>query len=103
MDRIHLDLDDPWPAADGVRCVDTEIGDDLVHLIGIHQDGGKSGRCRAADLDFRGQCGAQQPHSFGDHGLELQDLSVLIVPAAECQDLADERGGALARFLHVEH
>jgi len=55
------------------------------------------------NLDFCRQCGAQQARPFGDHGLQPQDLPVLILPAAECQNLPDECGGAVAGILHVDY
>ena len=87
------------PAAVGHRVagVDGEVDQHLLDLAGVGLDRPQVGRDASLQLDVLAERAAQQLLELGDDVVEVEHLRLHDFAAAEDQQLAGQRGRALAR------
>ena len=84
----------------GVFGVDDEIHDDLFELAGIGAGAADGGGEAGGEFDIFADEGAEETLHVGDDGVDVDDFEFEKLFAAESQELAGERGGAVGGLLN---
>ncbi len=97
-----MDLDHSRAGGDGLRGVDTQIGDDLVNLVTIDEHRWQAIRQLGPDVHLRWDCGAEQLHCLLDDVPQLYDRPLRLVLTTERQNLSHEGRGTVTGVSHVD-
>ena len=84
----------------GVFGVDHEIHDDLLELAGIGAGAADGGGEAGGEFDIFADERAEETLHVGDDGVDVDDLEFEKLFAAEGEELASERGGAIGGLLN---
>jgi hypothetical protein len=94
---------EPPAARHRVARVEGEIHHDLLQLTGIGLRRAEPRVEVGHELDLRAEQPAEHPLELGDHLVDVDDLRLEHLAAAEGEQLSGQPGGTLSRALHLEH
>src|ERR1700730_659808 len=85
----------------GVAGVDGEIEEDLLELAGVGFDAAEGIAEAQAEFDVLADQAAEELAHIGDKFVEVEDLWLKDLHAAECEHLAGEGSGTVGRFANL--